>query len=783
MTLPIETIRETFLAETGSVVITAPTGSGKSTQVPRWAASQGSVVVIEPRRVACKALASRVASLEGSALGERVGFQVRGESSLSRDTRLRFVTPGIALRQIETLRRADTVILDELHERRLDTDLLLALLVDASPRLVAMSATLDGPRVASHLGAALLQAEGRTFPVDVTYRGEGHTLPSATDLAERVAKAVQELSKSDDVLVFLPGKGEIEAVAQTLGDAAGEVLRLYGGLSLRAQNRVFEPTRRRKIVLSTNVAETSLTVPGIKIVVDSGLVRQTTYHRGRAHLALMPVALDAADQRAGRAGRTAPGRCVRLWERRGNLAERTPPEIFRESLVPLVLAAAACDRAEVESLPLLDPPKAHALDDARAELRRLGALDEGGSITLLGKSLFGLPLDASLGRLLVEAQSREPEVLQDVVDLVAGLASGRRLFAGPPAREDDLRFDGCDASALVRAIRAPHRSVHEDARRDAQQIARRLRDALDLSPPDHNTVDPVALREVALAADPRAAHVVRRRGKARDRLSFANGGTELSLARESAAWRRLEPERGETLAEAVVVFDQRAFGMGRERRILATCASACTLHTLREMGLGRPRLQRVVVEKDCLRAEVERVYAKKVLSTETVVPTGEVAEEALRTVVAEGRLFAKTVAKTRERLDARRLAAQLSRLSVGRELGVPSDLPDAPSFDEWLQQRVRDLGFESGADLALLSADDFLAEDLPFELRGILDELYPRQVALGDATYRVDYDLDKNQAILVVVKGGRSKPPPRSFLPRLPGLKVFVEAGRRLHRV
>ncbi|MEM6955629.1 MAG: helicase-related protein, partial [Myxococcota bacterium] len=342
-TLPIDAIAADFDSAAGAVVITAPTGSGKSTQVPRWAGKHGQVVVVEPRRVACRALAARVAELEGTALGEAVGYHVRGEDRTTSDTRIRFITPGIALRQLARLRDATTVILDELHERRLDVDLLLALLrkdrIRGPKRLVVMSATLDAERVATHLDATLLQGEGRVFPVDVRYRDGGISTPSESDLAERVASAVMETE--GDTLVFLPGKSEIRAAADALRSIDAQVLELHGGMSLDAQARDFRTAKKRKVVLSTNVAETSLTVPGIEVVIDSGLVRQTRYHRGRAHLALRPIAQDAADQRSGRAGRTRPGIAVRLWARRAALEERSAPEVHRESLVPLVLGAAA----------------------------------------------------------------------------------------------------------------------------------------------------------------------------------------------------------------------------------------------------------------------------------------------------------------------------------------------------------------------------------------------------------------------------------------------------------
>ena len=797
-TLPVDVLRETFLREEGPLVITAPTGSGKSTQVPRWAAVKGDVVVVEPRRVACRALASRVAQLEQSKLGGSVGFQVRGETRISSDTRIRFVTPGIALQQFDALTQVKTVILDELHERRLDVDLLAALLLQRSrksetaPQLVVMSATLDGPRVAKHMGAKLLEAEGRLFPVDIAYRDEGQTLPSANELEARVVSALRSIQddESGDVLVFLPGKGEIAAVEGALRGSASKysVVTLHGGMSLEAQSRVFDTTKKRKVVLATNVAETSLTVPGIRVVIDSGLVRRTSYHHGRAHLAMRPIALDAADQRAGRAGRMSAGRCIRLWARRGSLEAQTPPEVHRESLVPLVLSAKACG-ADVETLPLLDPPKEHALADATSELRTLGALDASGALTDAGRELAKLPIDASLGRLLVEARRAGESELQDMVDLVAAMASGRRMFYADPEPDDVMRAEGCDAVALIRALRSSGGPVDGHARRESRLIAKRLRGALGLErlPNDERSPSSDALCAIAVRADPRCAYVVRRRGKGGERVSLAGGGTELSLARESAAWKRLRPGPGKSAAEACVVFDVRAFGTGRERRLLATTASPCSLQLLRGAGLAEARLAKCWLvgkrPRQKVMAEVEWVFAGKALGTDEVNPKGDMVRDALFQLASRGTLFRDAIRSSRTRIDQRGLAAQLSTMSVGRDVGFPERLQAPASFDDWLRARIVELGIESGDELEMLSPDDFLAEELPFELQGIVADLYPTSVSLGDATYAVAFDLDKRQAILSMKRGTRKKPPPRSYLPKFPGLKVFVEAGGGLHRV
>lgn len=772
-TLPIDALRDTFgaLSAQGPVVITSPTGSGKSTQVPRWC--EGPVLVVEPRRLACRALAARVAELEGSPLGARVGYAVRDERRAGDDTRVLFATPGVALRMFPAWPRFATVVVDEFHERSLDTDLLLALLQRRyAGGLVVMSATMDGDRVAAHLKGRHLRAEARTFPVAVRHLADAPAqLPSADALEDRVRRAL-DASRGDpgDVLVFLPGKGEIAACQRALRGRAEEVLALHGELSLDEQRRAFAPSSRRKVVLSTNVAETSVTIPGIGVVIDAGLVRQTRYRDGRASLTLAPVAMDSADQRAGRAGRTGPGVCYRLWSPSARLAAHTLPEVLRESLVPLVLAAAACGEPP-ESLPWLDAPKPQSLADARAELSALGALEGDASITARGRELFGLPLDAHLGRLLVEA--RGTGALGDVIDVVSVLATGRPLFLRGDG-DDALREAGCDATAMVRALRdgdPDADGLHRGALDEARRTSARLRRAHGLPEREPSlAVDRERLARTVLAADPRCVHVARTRG--RD-VMWSNGGTELALGRESAAQRAKD-------VDALAVLDTRAIGEGRDAAVFITCATPLRTAWLLDAGLGRDRLAGVTVSRGRVVAKVERVYARKVLSEREEEPVGEVAREALCELFTRGSIFRESLARTTERLAATALAARLA--ASGRALGAGWSPPARVHADvaEWARDRVAALGVARGEDLALLSPDDFLADDLPEDVRAALDKEFPRRVTVGDAGYEVDYDLAKRQVTLRMVRGARKDPPPLQYLPRFPGFRIVVEAGRSM---
>ncbi len=728
--------------------------------------------MVEPRRIACRSLAVRVAELERTALGEGVGYLVRDERVARDDTRIVFATPGMVLRDRALLESAHTVVLDEFHERSLEVDLLLALLVRRQQRrLIVMSATLDGERVAKHIGGVHVSAEGRAFDVDIRYLNSAEVLPDGTDLPGRVRRALDASAKDEgDVLVFLPGKAEIEACAQTLRGTPYTVVPLHGGLTLNEQKRAFEPARNRKVILATNVAETSLTIPGIGVVIDTGLVRQTHYHDGRAHLALGPIAEDSAAQRTGRAGRTAAGVCYRLWSAAARLQPRTAPGIHRESLVPLVLSAAAWGE-RVEDLPLLDAAKPYALEAARADLRAWGALDPQDVLSEGGRSMFAMPVDALQARMLVAA--RTADCLADMIDLVAALSVGRPMFLSAPAEqaaEDDLRSAGCDLTALIRAVRCERPSEHgiagavlEEARRARLRLRRMA--GLPDSLPTEQLFDRDAILRTVISADPRVVYVARARG--RD-VFFSNGGTELELARESAV-------RNLRSVEALVVLDTRAFGTGRDARVLVTCAGAIAISAIARAGLGQDRLAGVQLDRKRVITKIERVYAQRVIAEREEMPTGQLARTAIATLLERGSLFRDAVVSTRTRLARRALADQLAQR--GHAAGLKSEGPVLELLP-YLLARLEALGVESGDDLALLSASDFLAAELPYEVQSSLDRDFPETVSVGDASYRAEYDLSQNLVMLHMVKGSRRDPPPLAYLPKFPGLRIAVAGPR-----
>ncbi|MGM1062740.1 ATP-dependent helicase HrpB [Saccharothrix sp. Mg75] len=398
------------LAGHGTAVLVAPPGTGKTTLVPL--ALEGRVVVAEPRRLAARAAAARMASLLGEPVGRTVGYAVRGDRRTSKDTRIEVVTSGLLVRRLQhdpELAGVDVVLLDECHERHLDADLLLALLLDARAglrpdlRLLATSATVAADRLAELLGdAPVLRVEARTFPVDVA-----HTPPARGERVEAaVARAVRRaLVEGDgDVLAFLPGVAEIRRCAGLIGGDV-DVLPLHGRLAASAQDDALTPGPRRRVVLATAVAESSLTVPGVRSVVDSGLARvpRVDHRRGLSGLATVRVSAAVADQRAGRAGREAPGRVYRCWpaHEHSTLPRYPEPEIRTADLTRLALELACWGVPDGEGLAWWDAPPPGALDAGRAVLRALGALD-GRSATDRGRRMADLGLHPRLARALLD---------------------------------------------------------------------------------------------------------------------------------------------------------------------------------------------------------------------------------------------------------------------------------------------------------------------------------------------------------------------------------------------
>jgi ATP-dependent helicase HrpB len=494
--LPVEAVLDALrgaLRERGRAVLQAPPGAGKSTLVPLalleepWARGQR-ILLQEPRRLAARAVAERMASLSGGAVGGLVGLRMRFDTRVSGATRIEVVTEGILTRMLQrdpALEGVAAILFDEFHERSLASDLALALALDAEAqlgprlRLLVMSATLDGERVAALLGdAPLITSAGRRFPVEVRHAGRGAPLlpggsaPAERALAQLTLRALRE--EHGDLLVFLPGAGEIrrvESMLRAAPDAAGVDLRpLHGELAPGAQAQALSPgTRgRRRVVLATNIAETSLTIEGVRVVIDSGLVRRSAFDpaTGMSRLETERISRASAEQRAGRAGRLEPGVCYRAWSEEAgrSLAAFTPPEIVAADLAPLALDLAAWGVSDAAALRWLDPPPAAMLGSARELLRRLGALDADGRLTVAGREMAELPVHPRLAHLLWRAAGSP--ALRLAAELAA-LLSERDLLRGT-ARDADI-------ASRVAALRGGGGERDEPGvDRDARERVRRM---------------------------------------------------------------------------------------------------------------------------------------------------------------------------------------------------------------------------------------------------------------------------------------------------------------------
>ena len=550
ITLPIDSVLPAIrasLASSNGLVLQAPPGAGKTTGVPPslldepWLDGR-SIMVLEPRRLATRGAAYRMAELREERVGDTVGYRMRGESRVGPKTRIEVVTEGILTRRLQrdpTLDGFGVIIFDEFHERSLDSDLGLALtlrtreMLRPDLRIIVMSATLDGVAAARLLGGApIVTSEGQAFPVDTRY-----TPPRAgTRLEVAVASTIVDALRRDtgDVLVFLPGAGEIRRVESILGERdldGAIVMPLFGALSQDAQDRAIrrDPNGRRKVVLSTSIAETSLTIEGIGIVIDCGLSRVPRFspRSGMTRLETVRGSKASADQRRGRAGRTTNGVCYRMWPEYENahLLASTPPEIANADLAPLALDLAAAGVASPDELRWIDAPSPAAFNQALELLRELDAIDDTGSLTSHGREMCELPLHPRLAHMLRRASPRSATAL--ACD-VAALLSERDIFrfaAGQPTVDIALRLEALRASGEMFSAPAGA-EVDRDALRRARAEARRLR--LQVGAPatvSHGSSDDLGVL-LALAYPDRVAQ---RRSGERARYLLRNGtGAELA---------------------------------------------------------------------------------------------------------------------------------------------------------------------------------------------------------------------------------------------------------------
>ncbi len=748
--LPIEPVlprlRELLRGHTG-VVLQAPPGAGKTTRVPLalldepWLRGKR-VLVLEPRRMAARAAAARMASLLGEPVGRTVGYRVRMDSRVGPETRIEVVTEGVLTRLLQSdpaLEGVGLVAFDEFHERSLHADLGLALclqareLLRADLRLLVMSATLDGGPVAELLGrragegpAPVLTSEGRSWPVETRYRArpvEGWIEPVA-------ARAVVEALEEDhgDVLVFLPGAAEIRRVEERLREErlprGAELVPLFGSLPREAQDRAIRPSPpgRRKVVLSTSIAETSLTIEGVRVVIDSGLARVPRFdpRTGMSRLETVTVSRASADQRRGRAGRLGPGVCHRLWteaEQR-HLIPFAPPEILDADLAPLALELAAWGVSDPTDLSWLDIPPAGAFAQARELLSRLGALDPSGAVTLRGRRMAGLPLHPRLAHMVLAGAELGHGTL--ACELAALLAERDLLRGDSGAPDADLR-SRVEALRAVRGGRGGSvggRRVDRGAARRALAEAHHLRRRLGIPAAE---ADPDATGLLLAFAYPE--RIAQRRPGPGGRFLLRNGRGAVLTGPQA-------------LGEAPYLVAAELDGQGRESRVfLASPLEQAELEAHFAGEIEREVSVAWEPEAQAVRARVrERLGALVLREGPLADPDPEAVADALLAGVARAGL--EILPWTRE---ARQLQRRLLFL---RELDESwpdvSDAALAASLDGWLRPFVP--GVRRREELQRVDLAEALLAGLSRERRRELNELAPTHLEVPSGSrLTIDY--------------------------------------------
>ena len=752
------------LARRTAAVLQAPPGAGKTTRVPLalldapWLAG-GKILMLEPRRLATRAAARRMADTLGERVGETIGYRVRLDTRVGPRTRVEVVTEGILTRMLQTdpgLEGVGLVIFDEFHERSLHADLGLALTLQSQQllrddlRVLVMSATLDGARVAELLGRAtgagaapIVTSEGRSFPVDVRYRDRRpEPRPGPGGVEAAVAAAVRDALRTldGDVLAFLPGAAEIRRVESALtGDAlpAGvHVVPLYGNLPQELQDEAIAPSPpgRRKVVLSTPIAETSLTIEGVRVVVDSGLARVPRFspRTGMTRLETTRISRASSEQRCGRAGRLGPGVCIRLWpeQEQHHLLPQSPPEIADADLAPLALELAVAGVSDPPDLLWLDPPPPAAFDSARDLLAQLGAIDAPGSsgrITAHGRAMAALPLHPRLAHMVLRAG---PLGAADLACDLAALLEERdvlRAAAPPPAVPDAdlrLRLEIVRGAGSGDAVAATHGAVVDrDALRRVREEARSLRGSLRATPrggPRDGSLDAAGL----LLAFAYPDRIAQRRPGAAPRYLLRNG-------------RGAVFADGQALGvEPWIVVAELGGVAGQESRIFL--AAPVTLAEL-EAELG----DQVAREEDLswdaqggvVRARVvERLGALVLREAPLASASPErVAAVLLDVVRGEGLDALPWDDEARRLRDRVRFARTLDP-----SFPDVSDEALLATLDDWLAPRLR--GARRRDDLARLDLAAALLDRLDWRQRSALDTLAPTHVAVPTGNrIRVDY--------------------------------------------
>ncbi|ENP8339536.1 ATP-dependent RNA helicase [Vibrio harveyi] len=777
--LPIDSLQAEFdqLVNHHHLVVEAETGSGKSTRLPLWSANHGRVLVIEPRRIACTSLAEFLADQSGQPLGKQIGYAIKLHAHYDENTKVVFVTPGVALRWFaeDKLASFDIVMVDEFHERRWDIDLLTAILKqEKQHRLIVTSATLEGEKLANYLDAKRLRSEGRCFPVTVTHRSlDSRYLPNKKGCENDVVRTVKEALEDEegDILVFLPGRKEITQCAQMLQNINDVmIVKLHASVSDEERHHALTVQNQRKVVLATNVAETSLTIPNIRVVIDSGLERRTVQRNGRTALTLTHISKASAAQRMGRAGRVAEGACIRLFGEHAPLELVTPPELHREELVEPMLAAACCGY-RLSELQFLDALPEKSLLSASQTLRGMEAIDQQGDVTEHGKKVYPLPIDALFADLVTRMQTKSEK--EAMIDLAAALSVPAQLYqlqggesAEALAQEEPF---GCDASLMIRLVRGeqlPGVNVDVSVLEEAQGLAKQMREVFEL--PELDVASRYKRDELTKAiAKLHPELVFVRRERRRDALG--NGLMEMVVGRNS---------RFSDKSEAALVLDSHSVpGRGVKQTLnLASVMLPVSLALLRELELGEWQQGETNYEEEVPRATMHLIYAGRTICTEYQALQGEVAVQSIVEMIDEQALLPGFAPLRKQQIQHWKIYNALGL----NQTPVDKSMLDDLSFSTWLVEQLETLGVESVEDIELFDADDIPFEGIPDWEYQDFAEQFPLKLVLAELKLDVEYFVSRKLVHVIYTEGNRKGDPKRWELPRWSGWKVQYKKASRV---